>query len=171
MYPEQRIGGRAFSECCWPDCTRRTYSDQIPLCGEHFADIGSYHQAEVRRLGVGSRTPSAEVLERLAAESSTREERRKKRHEDECFVYYVRIGDHIKIGYTKNVPARMSQLRTDVRNVLATEPGGPELERLRHKEFAGLRIGRREDFWPHDRLLRHIELIRETYGPPRVHGK
>jgi hypothetical protein len=162
--------GAAHSQgCCWPGCIRAAYSEATPLCTQHFGEVGQLYKSECRRLGVGQNlTPSARWLAQRAADEAKMEERRKRRREAENQVYYVRLGDRIKIGYTKNIRRRMAQLRTHPRFVLAVEPGGPEQERLRHQEFAGLRDGRREEFFPHERLMRHIDLIRETYGPPRI---
>ena len=83
-------------------------------------------------------------------------------------VYYVRTGDHVKIGYSVNLAQRLTALRLHPDAVLATEPGGRELERQRHLEFADERVGRREDFNPSRRLLAHIEAVREEHGPPRI---
>lgn len=84
-----------------------------------------------------------------------------------CVVYYVRIGDKIKIGFTGNLTQRMKSLRADKANVLAVEPGGRELEARRHKQFSRLRAGRREDFQPTFALIQHIDSIRERYGEPK----
>jgi hypothetical protein len=160
----------AAHSCCWPNCVRKSFSaDKIPLCGDHFGHVADLYKIECRRLGLDKpRKPSARWLEYQAAERAKADERASRRREAENQVYYVQLGDRIKIGYTKNIRRRMAQLRTHPRFVLAVEPGGPEQERLRHQEFAGLRDGRREEFFPHERLMRHINLIRETYGPPRI---
>lgn len=80
------------------------------------------------------------------------------------FVYYVRIADHIKIGYSTRLRQRLRDLRVDPDALMAAEPGGRDLERRRHLEFAEERIGRREDFHPSGRLLAHIEAVRAEHG-------
>lgn len=78
-------------------------------------------------------------------------------------VYYVRLGDHIKIGTTSNLTARLNSLYVDHDPdlLLAVEPGGRDLESQRHSEFAAERVyANRELFNPSPRLLSHITAIR-----------
>lgn len=71
-------------------------------------------------------------------------------------VYYLRLASgHIKIGYTTNIKQRMANLRCSDDALLATEPGGREVEARRHAQFADERIGRKEDFEASPRLLAH----------------
>jgi hypothetical protein len=163
----------AAHSCCWPGCARNTFDPlaprQLPLCWEHLGEAFRLAKSEYQRLGFGGdRKVSAVWAEHLAEEEAKRLERELNKREADAQVYYVQMGERIKIGYTKSLRIRMAQLRTHTRFVLATEPGGREMERMRHLEFAGLRDGRKEEFFPHERLLRHIELIRETYGPPTI---
>lgn len=82
-----------------------------------------------------------------------------------AMVYYARIGDYIKIGYSTRLRNRLSALRVD--ELLACEPGTPELEQQRHREFATERIDlRRENFRPSERLKAHIEAKRAEHGLP-----
>jgi hypothetical protein len=76
-------------------------------------------------------------------------------------VYYVRIEDYIKIGWTAQLRSRMRALRVDAsKALLAIEPGTKELERQRHQEFAHERIHNlRENFFPTGRLIDHIGVI------------
>lgn len=97
---------------------------------------------------------------------------------DTTFVYYARIGDHIKIGYTSNVLGRLRALRVPVADLLALEPGGLGVERRRHEQFAHLRITKRwENFRPEQDLLDHIAELVEASGlpawlkPPRRRGR
>jgi len=85
-------------------------------------------------------------------------------------VYYIRIGDYIKIGYTQNLKQRISGLRVDKSDVLATEPGGQPKERERHLQFADIRIGQRENFERTADLLTHIAKVRHENGPPKMTG-
>lgn len=85
-------------------------------------------------------------------------------------VYYIRMGDHIKIGYTQNLKERIGGLRVDTSDVLATEPGGRAKERERHLQFADIRIGRRENFERTADLLTHIAKVRRENGKPKITG-
>lgn len=81
-------------------------------------------------------------------------------------VYYVRLADHVKIGYTTNLRERVSQLRVGREALLAVEPGWREVEAQRHAMFAAERQGKREDFNPSRRLLLHIDATHSKYGDP-----
>ncbi|WP_422744315.1 GIY-YIG nuclease family protein [Micromonospora sp. WMMD754] len=82
------------------------------------------------------------------------------RTSDASVVYYVRIRDHVKIGTTVNLRARMNSLDPD--EVLATEPGGVDLERKRHRQFAHLRARRKEYFEAAPELMAHIDAIKRA---------
>jgi hypothetical protein len=63
----------------------------------------------------------------------------------------------VKIGTTTDLKSRLNQLRSDPQYVVAIEPGGRDVERQRHLQFATERIGRRENFRLSERLKRHID--------------
>lgn len=87
---------------------------------------------------------------------------------DTSWVYYVRIGDHIKIGYTISVKDRLRALRVPVEDLLALEPGGRAEEQARHERFAHLRITKRwENFEPGDALVEHIADLVARFGLPK----
>lgn len=82
-------------------------------------------------------------------------------------VYYVQIGDHIKIGYSKRLRNRLQALRVPVTQLLAVELGDSEREAERHQQFDHARINRRwENFRRTDDLLAHIDRLREANGIP-----
>lgn len=90
-----------------------------------------------------------------------------KQPEGSSFVYYVAIGDHVKIGYTSRLRQRLSALRVGVDDLLAVEIGGHEQEQLRHKQFDDARVSRRwENFRRSDDLMAHIAELREHNGIP-----
>ena len=98
-------------------------------------------------------------------EEARRWEKERRRYAEQSVVYYVRIGETIKIGTTVNMKARMGGLMID--EVLATEPGDRQLEAMRHKQFRHLRI-RGERFRPEPDLMSHIAMIREHCGEPKM---
>lgn len=71
-------------------------------------------------------------------------------------VYYIRFRDAVKIGTTCALKKRLSSLPWE--EVLAIEPGDVQVERHRHKQFAGIRI---IDEWFHEsrELTDHIRRI------------
>lgn len=153
--------------CCWPGCGGPLIEERnLPLCTIHFIKVGHVFVGEfqVRVFSAQSAKDDPAALVEQAARRAEQERAR----QAAAVVYYVRIHDVIKIGYTSNLRTRVSGLRVDPDAVLATEPGGRDLEAIRHREFAECRIGRREDFRPTERLLRHIDHVRETFGEPVV---
>jgi hypothetical protein len=89
----------------------------------------------------------------------------------ESVVYYVQLGDHIKIGYSARLRERLHALRAEPDALLAVEPGGRRLEDKRHQQFAHLRIKSRwENFEPGDELLAHIADLKAEHGLPDYIG-
>jgi hypothetical protein len=73
-------------------------------------------------------------------------------------VYYLRVGDHIKIGFSVDFLQRMRQYPPNAQ-LLAFEYGDRTLERSRHRQFwHALRFGQ-EWFAPSVDLLTHIERL------------
>lgn len=79
----------------------------------------------------------------------------------ERVVYYARMGTLCKIGFTEGVKNRMTALRPE--ELLATEPGGPEVERQRHEQFAELR-NHGEWYRYEGPLVEHVERLRAEAG-------
>lgn len=126
----------------------------FPLCGTHAAEVLQY-------LGeAAERHASAAVAAVQAIEA-----------EDDCqpvgiptpvpgrdVVYYVRIGQLIKIGYSRDLRHRMRCYPPDA-ELLAFEPGGRTVERRRLWQFRNEDRMRNEWFTPSVELLRHIKNI------------
>lgn len=79
-------------------------------------------------------------------------------------IYYLQVGDMVKIGTTVNLPSRLKTYPPN-RLLLATEPGGHRLEQQRHRMFRADCI-QGEWFRPSAELLAHMESIRREYGAP-----
>lgn len=75
----------------------------------------------------------------------------------ESVVYYIRFGDRIKIGYSRNLGQRLTELPYD--ELLAVEPGANRVESRRHEQFRVDHI-RGEWFACSPALLAHIEDVR-----------
>jgi len=80
-------------------------------------------------------------------------------------VYYVQVGELIKIGTTVTIKQRMLAYGP-ARKLLTTELGGYELERQRHRQFARLLEAGNEWFRPGPELIEHINGLRKANGAP-----
>lgn len=72
-------------------------------------------------------------------------------------VYYLRLGDRVKIGTTFTPRQRFAALPHD--EVLAFERGDRTLERTRHVEFADDRLGTSEWFALSPRIRSHVATL------------
>lgn len=81
----------------------------------------------------------------------------RRRQQAQSVVYYARIGNRVKIGYTIDIQRRMSAINPE--EILATEPGGPKIELERHRQFASLRV-HGEWFRLEEPLVSHIAALR-----------
>jgi len=82
----------------------------------------------------------------------------------QTWIYYVRIGNLIKIGTSMALATRFRAIRPN--EVLALVPGGEQRENELHWEFAHLRVNG-EYFHPGAALQKHVLALREEYGVPR----
>lgn len=96
------------------------------------------------------------------AEQQRARERRQLAERDEV-VYYVQIGDHIKIGYTSVLRQRMNAYPA-TRRLLATEPGTYQDEQARHQQFRHHLAAGNEWFHPGQDLIKHINELRRGQG-------
>jgi hypothetical protein len=86
-----------------------------------------------------------------------------RRRQTKPVVYYIQVGDLIKIGYTIDLRLRVRAYPPS-RKVLATEPGTPALEATRHGQFKDCRAHGREWFHHDPALLTHINRLRSESG-------
>lgn len=73
------------------------------------------------------------------------------------FVYYMRIGNRVKIGWTTNLTTRLATINPE--ELMTTEPGNRILENARHHQFKELRT-HGEWFRLEEPLIQHIEDLR-----------
>ncbi len=78
-------------------------------------------------------------------------------------VYYLRLGDRVKIGTTANPRQRFAAIRHE--RLLAMERGDRGLEQRRHTEFAADRLGTSEWFAGSERLLAHADVLAGGVDP------
>jgi hypothetical protein len=132
----------------------------FPICPKHAVELFEHMSSVLQR-----KVPAMSMYEAGRALALARKEIPQA---EPALVYYIQIGEFIKIGTTTNLTRRRRALRVDADAVLATEPGSYGIESRRHEQFAHLRVGRREDFLPDDELLAHIEQLNR--GPRAAAG-
>ena len=157
--------GSRFDRCRWVGC-HASCVDEIELCHYHFRLIGETFIEKRSIWGATAMAQRSDQREQERAEMAAKQITREDWYRNRSVVYYVRLGDQLKIGYTIHLSARVSQLRVGPDALLAVEPGWRDQEALRHRQFADERQGRRENFNPSRRLLAHVDAVRSKYGDP-----
>lgn len=151
------FGGHGFGAVGRP----AFYVDGQPVCTDHALEIANAVDGRPVDTKVAEALKAQRVRERVsAAEDEVRVARGKRQP---GFVYYIRMGDLIKIGYASNISRRMRAYPPSA-ELLAAHPGTIELEKSIHADFhAFLRRGR-EWFEPHQSVMAHIASVREKFG-------
>lgn len=155
------VGQSGYGEPCGKDSYR---SAPFPLCFDHAFQVYLSVHGEV----TGNLKRIHESLEMREKGPSLEALALKRAYDEQSVVYYIRIGDYIKIGFTTNLSERIRSLRVDASDVMATEPGGREKEHQRHEQFKSIRRGRWENFERTPDLLTHIAKVRREHGKPRM---
>lgn len=141
--------------CCYPGCGKPIHDHSpVEVCRSCGMKVAREFEHD---LYLWRRDQQAKRIEKAETKRGNREG---------GLVYYVQIANHIKIGYTTKLRQRLQTLRVDPFALLAIELGSPDLERVRHRDFAACRIGRREDFELTPELQAHITRMRAAYGVP-----
>lgn len=78
------------------------------------------------------------------------------------FIYYLLVGDLIKIGYTKSVEDRMKAYPPNSK-LLATHPGTLKVEKQMHHKFLHHLAKGREWFGQGEDLINHIERTKQDF--------
>ena len=130
-------------------CDRESLPDApFPICVIHAAEVLRYLNSVVT--DGGAAVEAVRAIEGVDAPSILIPD------EDEPLVYYLRVGDHIKIGHSTNFTVRRRQYPPDA-ELLAVEFGDTALELQRHRQFRKDLAMRREWFKPSRELMAHIK--------------
>lgn len=114
--------------CTVGDCPRATWPEApFEICPEHY-------QAVVRHFAALQRAQQHET-KRTSKRTVNATSRRARGNAG--LVYFVRHGDVVKIGTTQDLTQRLTAIPYD--ELLATIPGGPDVEGQWHRRFAHLR--------------------------------
>lgn len=160
--PEERAEHLAEAErrtrCVFDYCSRYCSEKfDAPLCDEHVLQVWSLVQAQHANSVARSQARLAE--ERKAA---TRDERMSA----PGTIYYLRVGDHIKVGYASHLESRLAAYPPTA-ELLATHPGTLRDEQALHKRFTTHRVAGREWYAPATPILEHIDTIIAHHGKPK----
>ena len=164
----------SVAACAWPDCdksTPRTFAENRlgVLCLDH---AWSHYDAMNQYLVWHSWTDDSVAAGMVAAfkerqvplDAYTDEERAEiKEALQYGWVYYLRVGDQVKIGFSTDVRRRLRSYPPGS-ELLAVEPGEKKLERRRHNEFAEWLVAGREWFQPSAELLQHTRDLVTLHG-------
>ena len=91
-----------------------------------------------------------------------------KSHRPEGCVYFCKIGDRVKIGFTHGIKSRMTLLYSQTKQevlLLAKLPAQPEIEKMIHGYFKAHRI-EGEWFRPEKEIFMFAEKIRNKQITP-----
>lgn len=160
---------RLVGICGFEDCKFNGGFLSLPLCEDH---AWLAYEA-LRRETVES---EAREISRLQWIAWDEEDRLKKEEQDRAnserwknqtsieagFIYYLRVGDLIKIGYTRSIPDRLKAYPPHS-TLLATHPGTLKVERQMHHKFLHQLKQGREWFEPAEDLLAHIESVKQDF--------
>jgi hypothetical protein len=175
------------SLCGWGNCLKPNAAG-VPLCGDHLMKAWATVQVSIEagdgRCLIAACNSAADACSRfqlcpvhaIAVANEVNSQRdewlggiteNQRSFVPEAAVYYLHLkhGD-IKIGQSINLLQRMQGLRSSLADVLAVEPGGFDVEQLRHRQFAAHRRGRVEDFADALELRNHIAAMRLAHGDP-----
>lgn len=139
----------------------------FPICIPHASEMYRF----LRNKMDGFESEHADTrLEAIAALIDQKAQARRQRIQAKAptpTVYYVQVGQLIKIGYSGALATRLASYPPNKR-LLATEPGGMDLESSRHRQFAQLLEVGKEWFSPGPELLAHINDLREQAGAASI---
>lgn len=164
------------TECAWPNCDKSTAESFAEnrvgvLCLDHaWSHYDAMNQFLVWR-GITDELEAAALVAALKArqvplDAYTDEELAETKEAlEQGQVYYLRVGDQIKIGFSGDVRRRLRSYPPGS-ELLALEPGDKKLERRRHNEFAEWLVAGREWFEPSAELLQHTQDLVTMHGDP-----
>lgn len=153
---------RSWPFCCWPNC-RFLPEDEVPLCDFHARQVAVVVAEWPADRGQFQRTVAdQERIDRM------REDALKTKRAQWGQIYYIRLNDVIKIGWTSNLYGRLIDYNPGA-VLLAHHAGTRADERDLHRSFAPLRVHGREWYdGAAQIILDHIAKVLDENGPPKV---
>ena len=158
--PPAPIGGMV---CCWPRCDESRsagFGDMpdFPLCATHAMHAFEAIVVEQRKL-----TTVIAVHEEKRNQNLPVSDREKRSHVG--WVYFVRVGDRIKVGHAVDLSRRIKAYPPDS-VLLAVMPGSRADEAALHQELTPWRTAGREWYQSSSGVMRRIEAVLRQHGTP-----
>lgn len=154
-----------WHHCCWPLCPKPAHDAfHVPMCDFH----GRLVHADVDATLI---EPEATQYERLTRQTNLIRNRSHAARqatpvsERPGHIYYLRIGDVIKIGYASRLVARLRTYPPSM-VLLAVHKGTLKDEAELHARFSPDRRAGREWYEQSERLQAHITAMRRQFGIP-----
>ncbi|MEU7787679.1 GIY-YIG nuclease family protein [Amycolatopsis sp. NPDC049159] len=136
----------------------------FPICAHHAKQLYRHIREAMAPLASDPLYALWHNVERIQAD---RERQRVADSAKTFVVYYVQLGEHLKIGYTGSLRKRMRAYPLN-RRLLAYEAGGQELELKRHQQFREYLSLGQEYFAPGPKLIEHVNELRAKAGAPAI---
>jgi hypothetical protein len=131
------------------------------ICPEHLVWAYRHVSKQIGSLADDTLFRAQFAMENIAA---ARERDRRAVAGRQLVVYYVQVGDHIKIGYTYNLRQRLNSYPPSRRVLALEEVDSPNVETRRHNQFRHLLALGNEWFHPGPDLIEHINELRRRMG-------
>lgn len=157
---------RPRRRCMWPRCPKTNFWDpDIDMCKAHSLVIAQRTVAIDDERAAKEQSQQQARLDQYATESAANAEREDaglpavpQTAPSYVCVYYLKVGDLIKIGMTRNLARRLA-VYPPGSELLGLEYGGAKVERERHQQFHALLSHGREWFLDRPEIRAHIEAL------------
>lgn len=164
---DQRRAAREVATCLYPLCESKVAKHlgaRMVLCMGHALDLWAAMEDARSWYPAMSEHELRKRLRKRQADQK-RAEQSESAAIEPGWIYYIRVDERIKIGYSADVKKRMRAYPPHS-ELLAVHPGTPTLERDIHREFRGHLAQGREWFRPDDPIMERIAQVIEQFGPP-----
>lgn len=154
--------------CVWPGCeTELRDSTRVgAICIPHARQV---HDAVEVLTNCRITADDLEYIGRIERDIDAMQRERRARSDanriQPGWVYYVAVGERIKVGFATDVNKRLRAYPPES-TLLAVHPGTPTLEKDMHNKLAVWRVAGREWYSRSDEVLAHIDRVLAEFGPP-----
>jgi hypothetical protein len=158
---------RSLRTCAMPRCHSPVALDQhgggLGLCFGCIIDLSEYIDTLDDAPALTERRLQRRYKELQA--DATEAARAEQRALAQGWIYYLRVDERIKVGYSADVRQRMRSYPPHAR-LVAVHPGTKTLEAQIHQDLHSALAAGREWFHPHAEVLAHIDRVLAEFGQP-----